>query len=171
MPTPYLGEIRMVGLNFAPQGWAFCDGQRLPISQYSALFSLIGTTYGGDGITNFALPNMQSRIPRHPSDHVGGPGQMGGQETVSLTINQLPAHNHALHASAETGPFPGPSGNLLAEPNAGALYDANISTQTQAELASGSIANAGGSGAHNNRQPYLAVVFIIALQGTFPPRI
>jgi len=170
MPTPFLGEIKLVGFNFAPPGWAFCDGQLLPISQNAALFSLLGTTYGGDGVATFALPNLQSRIPRQPSDPVAGPGITGGLEAVALTIVQLPTHVHAVNASAIAGTSSSPAGNLLAAPNAGALYSAEVSTDTETIMAPAAIANTGASLAHNNLQPYLAVAFIIALQGIFPVR-
>jgi microcystin-dependent protein len=170
MPTPYLGEIRITPYNFAPAGWAFCDGQLLPISQYAALFSLLGTSYGGDGIRTFALPNLQSRIPRHPSDHTNGPGMMGGAERVSLAASQLPVHSHTLNASAATGMSSVPGGALPAEPNAGALYADIPAEATLVVLDAGSIAPTGYSVAHNNLQPYLAVAFIIALQGSYPPR-
>src|ERR1700722_1614810 len=115
MGTPYLSEIRIMSFGFAPKGWAFCNGQLLPINQNQALFSLLGTFYGGGGVTNFALPHLRGRLPRHPDS--SNPGVTGGQETVDLTVAQLPEHPHLLNAVPSTGASSGPGGNSLAEPN------------------------------------------------------
>ena len=163
MSEPFLAEIRMVGFNFAPRGWAFCDGQILPINQNQSLYSLLGTTYGGDGRTSFALPDLRGRVPIH----VGGgyqEGQKGGAETVDLTFAQT-AHSHAVQASADNGDAPVPTNNYLASANN--LYrEPDNLTQLRAET----VSNTGGGQAHNNMQPYLAVNFCIALRGLFPSR-
>jgi microcystin-dependent protein len=176
MSQPYIGEIRMFAGNFAPAGWAFCNGAILPISENDALFNLIGTTYGGDGQSTFALPNLQSRIPVHV-----GPGfalaQTGGQETVVLTTIQLPSHTHAVltttgsPATAKSTP----GGNFLADevlsnaPNPQpSAYAPFVNDGNQRALASGSIQNAGGSAAHDNMVPFVCVNFILSLFGVFP---
>src|SRR5579871_3927694 len=149
----YIGEIRMVGLNFAPQGWAFCDGQRLPISQYSALFSLIGTTYGGDGFTNFALPNLTNRVPIGIGD--GFPlGESGGEDTHELTIAEMPEHSHPLTGSTATGRSQTPSGAVPATVSRRTAYAEGAPS---ALLAAGSIGPAGGDLPHENRAPFLNV--------------
>jgi microcystin-dependent protein len=168
MSEPFLGEIKMVSFAFAPRGWAQCNGQLLPINQNQALFSLLGTTYGGNGQTTFALPDLRSRVPVH----VGGgivQGQAAGAESVTLTTAQLPAHSHTLYGSANQATTNGPAGNVPAQrPRSGALvYGATANTA----LASASLqAAAGASQPHSNLQPYLVVNFVIALQGIFPSR-
>ena len=153
MSEPFLAEVRMVGFNFAPRGWAFCDGQILPINQNQSLYSLLGTTYGGDGRTSFALPDLRGRTPIHVGDNGSGThfseGQKSGEETHTLSVNEMPQHRHVLQATNQEpdAPFSAP-----------------------ATFGSGSVANTGGSQAHNNMQPYLAVNFCIALQGLFPSR-
>jgi len=170
MSSPYIGEIRMFAGNFAPAGWALCNGALLPISENDALFNLIGTTYGGDGQSTFALPNLQSRIPIHQ-----GPGfvigQTGGEETVTLTTNQIPSHNHAVLASSTAGGSANPSGNVLA--NEGGTGNAQVSLYNNAPTAfqaisPSTIGNAGGSQPHDNMAPYLCVNFILSLFGVFP---
>lgn len=171
----------MVGFNFEPQGWALCNGQLLPISQYQALFSLLGTTYGGDGQTNFALPNLQSRVPIHMGQGQGlSPyviGQNGGAENVSLQANQLPAHTHPFgvpcNGAAATNSVIEPKGNYLGSPNPRDPGTAPklFSTSTDgAIMGTGTTAITGGNLPHANIQPYLTVNFIIALQGIYPPR-
>ena len=165
MADPFVGEIRMFGGNFAPQGWAFCNGQSLPISEYEALFNLIGTTYGGDGQSTFALPNLQGRVPVHQAANFLM-GQAAGAETVSLTLNQMPQHSHTLQASTNPGNQTNPPGNALATVVAGSAY---LEGAASVSLASGSVSPApGGSQPHSNLQPYLCVSFIISLFGIYP---
>jgi microcystin-dependent protein len=175
---PFLGEIRMVGFNFAPTGWALCNGQTLPISQYTALFSLLGTTYGGNGTTTFNLPDLQGRVPIHQGNGSGlSPyviGQKGGAENVTLLVNQMPTHNHLVNVNNQPGSNPDPTNGILAEGNNGARppvlahnYTAAAATGTLAPTA---IAASGGNLPHTNIQPYLTVNFIIALVGIFPSR-
>jgi len=156
MGQPYVGEIRMFGGNFAPSGWALCQGQVLPISQNPTLFQLIGTTYGGDGQTTFQLPDLRGRFPVHYGSSFPM-GQAAGSETVTLTMNQIPAHNHIL---AENGVFStDPGGNTAAY---------NSAASSGATAASGFLANSGGNQPHDNMQPYLVINFIISLFGIFP---
>ncbi len=170
MSNPFVAEIRMFGFNFAPTGWAFCNGQILPISQNTALFSLLGTTYGGDGRTNFALPNLQDSTPLHEGQGPGlslrSLGEAGGSATETLTTSEMPAHSHALSA-AIAGTTGTPSNAVALAPASGAIYRAatNLVAMSPGELAS-----AGDSQPHNNRQPYLTLNFCIALQGIFPAR-
>jgi len=169
--TPFIAEIIMFGGNFAPRGWALCDGQLLPISQYSALFSILGTTYGGDGRTTFALPDLRGRVPIHPGHGPGLSdyrlGQKSGAETVTLTVAQMPSHNHTMGISEEDGNSNEANGNLLATATAGLMYHNGNADGT---LNANSIRNTGGGQSHTNIQPYLCVNFIIALQGVFPSR-
>ena len=173
MADPFVAEIRIFPFNFAPKGWAFCDGQLLPLSQNTALFSLLGTTYGGDGRSNFALPNMQGNAPMHPGQGPGlslhDLGETGGSETVTLLVSEMPSHSHSLNAM---GGFNGtnndPTGGVLAKGDAGLLpYTPSGSSVTMADTA---IAPAGGDQPHNNMMPYLTLSFCIAMQGVFPPR-
>lgn len=170
MSEPFLAEIRMVGFNFAPRGWALCDGQILPINQNQALYSLLGTTYGGDGRTSFALPDLRGRAPIHVGQSDSGvsyrEGQEGGEETHTLSTNEMPNHVHSVNASGSAGDAPIPGGHLLANVPAN-LYRA---PGNQTGFAPGTIGNAGGSQAHQNMQPYLVLNFCIALQGLFPSR-
>jgi microcystin-dependent protein len=173
MADPFVAEIRIFPFNFAPKGWAWCDGQLLPISQNTALFSLLGTTYGGDGKSTFALPDLQGRAPMHPGQGPGlslhDLGETGGSETVTLLESEIPAHSHSLGAqNVALGGQATPAGNTFNRPASGNLYD---STSPQlVPLASETIAPAGGDQPHNNLQPYLTFYFNIALQGVFPPR-
>jgi len=170
MSEPFLAEIKMVGFNFAPRGWSFCDGQILPINQNQSLYSLLGTVYGGDGRTSFALPDLRGRTPIHfNSPHPQG--QKSGEETNTLSANQMPAHTHVLQASDSDATQPGPTGYLLAKPSlaSGVVYSETDQAQ-DVSLGGSAIANAGGGQGHNNLQPYLAVYFCIALQGLFPSR-
>ncbi len=169
MSEPFLAEVRIVGFNFAPRGWAFCDGQILPINQNQSLYSLLGTTYGGDGRTSFALPDLRGRTPVHPSagHGQGSIGQKGGAETVTLTAAETAAHTHTAKASSTTGDNIHPAGLVLAAESD--IYR-NAEAGNMTALRSGTVTNAGGGQAHNNMQPYLAVNFCIALRGLFPSR-
>jgi microcystin-dependent protein len=163
---PFVGEIRMFAGNFAPVGWAFCNGQLMAISDNPTLFQLIGTTYGGDGQSNFALPNLQSRLPV-----AVGPGfalgQAGGAETVTLTTAQIPAHSHVLLASSGNGTLKSPAGNVTAAISGGAS-SAYIEATPTAQMAPDTIGSAGNSQPHDNMQPFLVISFIISLFGVFP---
>lgn len=169
MSSPYIGEIRMFGGNFAPNGWAFCNGQLLPIAENDALFALIGTTYGGDGETTFALPDLRSRVPIHQGTGSSGtsyqPGGSGGGETVTLTTSQIPIHNHALTATTTLGNETNPAENVLAQSTRADMYEER---SPNAQLAPNALSPAGGSQPHDNIQPYLAISFIISLFGIFP---
>jgi microcystin-dependent protein len=176
MGNPYIGEIRMFGGNFAPVGWFLCQGQTLQISQYDALFALIGTTYGGDGQNNFNLPDLRSRVPIHQGTGGGGTYAMGeaaGTETVTLTTQQLPTHNHGLASTGQPGStnIPGQNTIMADEGPAGSsqvfLYQPFDGTNQQ-PLNPVSIALSGGGQPHDNIQPYQAVNFIIAYEGIFP---
>ncbi len=162
MSTPYLGEIRLVSFTFAPKGWALCNGQLLPISQNQALFSILGTTYGGDGRVNFALPNLQGRVPLHTGAGITL-GQAGGEAVHTLTVAELPAHTHTVVASLDQASAASPQGNLWASPDAG-----DYLPTPDATLSAASLASTGGSQPHENRSPYTTLNFIIALQGVFP---
>lgn len=164
MAEPFLSEIRIMSFGFPPKGWAQCNGQLLPINQNQALFSLLGTTYGGDGRVNFALPDLRARAPIHVgSSHTLG--ERGGEQAHTLSISELPTHTHTLNASAATtGVVDQPGGNLPARASVNAYGSA---TQLGA-MDSRSVSNTGGSQAHNNMQPYLTLNFCIALQGIFP---
>ncbi|QND67824.1 phage tail protein [Mesorhizobium loti] len=170
MSSPYVGEIRMFGGNFAPAGWAFCDGSLLPISENETLFNLIGTTYGGDGQETFALPNLSGRIPIHAGQGPGMSqtytiGEAAGVESVTLTTNQIAAHGHALMASSNTASDPNPAGNILATSPTISAYVIDVAGPA---LAGNSLTTAGGSTPHDNFMPYLCVNFIISLFGIFP---
>ncbi len=166
MSEPFLAEIRIVGFNFAPRGWAFCDGQILPINQNQSLYSLLGTTYGGDGRTSFALPDLRGRTPIHVGDGYKL-GNKGGVETVTLTDAQIAAHTHAAKASSTAGDETTPTGRVLA-----AVTDAygDPAASGMTALRSGTVTNTGGGQAHNNMQPYTTLAFCIALKGLFPSR-
>jgi microcystin-dependent protein len=164
MSSPFIGEIRMFAGNFAPAGWAFCNGAVIPISENEALFNLIGTTYGGDGQTTFALPNLQSRVPVHV-----GPGfalgQSGGAEAVTLTTSQIPAHGHVPQCNSGAGNQQGPGSGVWAVPSASTIYSDVAPSLAMAPAAIGS---AGGSQPHDNMIPFLVVNFILSLFGVFP---
>lgn len=175
MSEPFIAEIRIFAGNFAPRSWAFCDGQLLPVSQNTALFSLIGTTYGGDGRSTTALPNLQGRAPMHPGRGPGLTarrlGERVGVENVSLSEAQIPSHNHTARATTTQGAVnQGPTNTTaLARSRLGdALY--NSGTANIVELASEAVSTTGGSQAHTNVQPFLTMNFIIALQGLYPSR-
>lgn len=168
--NPYIGEVIMFAGNFAPQGWAKCEGQLLSIAQNSALFSILGTQYGGDGETTFGLPDLRGRVPLGSGQGPGLPnfsvGQKGGSDTNTITVAQMPAHNHAVNAVTEDGDQSVPAGHY---PAGTKLLDGEYaSTGTFAQMNAGMIGNTGGGQSINNRQPYQTVTFIIALQGTFP---
>jgi microcystin-dependent protein len=164
MSEPFLGEIRMFGGNFAPTGWAFCNGQLLAISDNDALYQLIGTTYGGDGQSTFALPNLQSRVPVHVGPgHVLG--EQAGVESVTLTVNQIPAHAHAVNVDENSGSQLSPTNNVLAQTQNPMMYRAIAPTLA---MNASSVAAAGGSQPHDNMLPFLVISFIISLYGVFP---
>lgn len=165
MSDPFLGEIKLVGFNFAPLDWAFCDGQLLSIAQNTALFSILGTTYGGDGVTTFALPNLRGRVPLHPGTNVLG--TVSGAATVTLTSAEIPAHTHVLRATTSEANVLAPDGATLAAATS-QVYADQLSQPVA--LAAGALAAAGGSQPHENMQPYLALNFVIALSGIFPSR-
>ena len=164
MAQPYVGEIRMFAGNFAPAGWMFCEGQLLPISENQTLFQLIGTTYGGDGQSTFALPDLRGRIPIHQ-----GNGfilaETGGAEEITLTVNQIPAHGHALLASTGPGTVNAPNNAVTGASPTVTLY---IQDDTDTNLSPAAVSPVGGSQPHTNFQPYLCVDFIISLFGIFP---
>lgn len=170
MGTPYVGEIRICPYNFAPSGWMSCDGQLLSIAEYEVLFQLIGTTYGGDGQTTYALPDLRGRIPLHQGTGPGGNtyviGQNGGTETVTITPAQMPAHSHAAVAVGAAGNVDSPAATAWAGSALGA-YATAPSANLQ-PLAPNALAPAGGSQPHDNRMPYLGVHYIISLFGVFP---
>ena len=173
MADPFLAEIRIFPFNFAPKGWAWCDGQIMPISQNTALFSLLGTTYGGDGKTNFALPDMRGSAVMHPGQGPGlslhDLGERGGSETVTLLTAEMPAHTHTLRGASAVGDSPQPSANSLARAGSTNIYQTTTDANLVA-MAPEALPPAGGDQPHNNMQPYLTLYFCIALQGVFPMR-
>ena len=166
MAQPYIGEIRMFAGNFAPAGWMFCEGQLLAISENVTLFQLIGTTYGGDGQSTFALPDLRGRIPLHQGNGFAL-AESGGVETVTLTVQQIPAHSHPLMATTNFADKSTPQGNIGATASTVNL-DAYGTDQPTASVSPSSVASTGGSQPHNNLQPYLCIDFIISLFGIFP---
>lgn len=178
MSEPFVAEIRIFAGNFAPRGWAFCNGQLLPISQNAALFSLIGTTYGGDGRSTTALPNLQGRAAMHPGRGPGLTsrrlGQRGGSEQVSLSEAQMPNHKHSVQAISRNQFIQGnsldPAGNFVAGPQTGNAFVPTDPMPGTASFADAALTSAGGSQPHNNMQPFLAINFIIALVGLYPSR-
>jgi microcystin-dependent protein len=171
MSSPFVAEIRIFPFNFAPKGWAFCDGQLLPLSQNTALFSLLGTTYGGDGKSNFALPDMQGNAPMHPGQGPGlslhDLGETGGSETVTLLESEIPSHSHGFVAAQSDGISRFPEANLAANMIG---VDGYASPGGVVQMSDNALTPAGGNQPHNNMQPYLTLNFCIALQGVFPPR-
>ncbi|HEY6305351.1 MAG TPA: tail fiber protein [Candidatus Angelobacter sp.] len=169
MGSPFVGEIRIFAGNFAPTGWMFCDGSLLQISQNTVLFDLLGTTYGGDGVNTFALPDLQGRVPVHQgTDSFGNTfvmGQKAGEETVTLTTSQIPAHSHPALANSGPGNQQSPANGVWATPSTGTIYSNVAPSLTMAPAA---IGLAGGSQPHDNMVPFLAVSFIISLFGIFP---
>ncbi len=169
---PFIGEIKLFAGNFVPRGWAFCDGQLLPISQNSALFSILGTTYGGDGRTTFALPDLRGRVPVSPGHGPGLSsyrlGEKGGQEHVTLTTNEIPSHTHSLRADAAVGTTNDPTNHVLA--NTGAFDNEYSTNSPNTNMNNAAVTSTGGSQSHENRQPFLGLYYIIAVQGVFPSR-
>ena len=173
MSEPFIAEVRIFAGNFAPRNWAFCNGQLLPISQNTALFSLIGSTYGGDGRTTTALPNLEGRAPMHPGRGPGLTsrrlGERGGVETVTLTEAQIAGHNHTVQASNSPATVNAPATNTaIARAAGGPAHKADATPAST--LSTGTFLNQGGGGSHNNNQPFLAINYIIALQGLYPQR-
>ena len=172
MSEPFLAEVRIMGFNFAPRGWALCDGQILPINQNQSLYSLLGTTYGGDGRTSFALPDLRGRTPIHVGRSNGGEshtlGQKSGEETHTLSAAEMPNHDHTAKASTTNADQNNPDGHILAQ--ALNFYVPTATNPTQQEISQATVTNVGGSQAHDNMQPYLALNYCIALQGLFPSR-
>jgi len=166
MSEPFLAEIRIVGFNFAPRGWAFCDGQILPINQNQSLYSLLGTTYGGDGRTSFALPDLRGRVPLHVGSGYRQ-GQKGGSETETLSSARMPNHVHVLSGTNDAGTESTPSD---ARALARATTTAYADPAQLVAMKANSVSSVGGGQAHSNMQPYIAVNFCIALQGLFPSR-
>jgi microcystin-dependent protein len=170
MADPFVAEIRIVGFNFAPTGWALCNGQLMPISQNTALFSLLGTQYGGDGKTTFALPNLQGRVPIHAGQGPGltdrAIGESGGAATVTLTAAEMPSHSHAIATTSAPADRSNPASSRFAAP-ADSVYTAQAANTATHPSTVGSD---GGNQPHNNLQPFLVLNFVIALQGIFPPR-
>lgn len=171
MSEPFLGEIRLFPYNFAPVGWAYCNGQLLSIAQNTALFSLLGTNYGGDGETTFGLPDLRGRAALQQGQGPGlgsySLGETGGSETVTLAITQIPAHTHTLNASTGPGSQQSPANAYLATDATASV--ANYSTTENTQMAAGAIGSSGGSQPHTNMPPFLTLAYCIALQGIFPP--
>jgi microcystin-dependent protein len=163
MSDPYIGELKLISFNFAPRGWALCNGQLMPINQYQALYSVLGTQYGGDGVTTFALPNMQGRMPIHQGQGFSV-GNSGGEATHVLSGNEMPTHNHPALAqsTANTG---SPTGAEWA-----ASTEATYASTPSGVMAAGAVSNAGGNQPHENRPPYLVLNWAVALEGIFPSR-
>jgi microcystin-dependent protein len=174
MADPFVAEIRIFPFNFAPKGWAWCDGQLMPLSQNTALFSLLGTTYGGNGKSNFALPDLQGRAPMHPGQGPGlslhDLGETGGSETVTLLESEIPSHSHARRASNDASTTNAPLGATIGRPFGRGNNIFDTSTANLVSMAPEALAPAGGDAPHNNLMPYLTFYFCIALQGVFPPR-
>ncbi len=173
MSDPFIGQITIFGGNFAPRSWAFCDGQLLSIAQNTALFSILGTTYGGDGRTTFGLPNLQGRLPMHPGNGPGLSqrrlGQIGGTEKVTLTALQLGGHTHTSRVSPSPGEGPDPAGNALGRSVGAAVY-ALPAAAGLVPMAADAVGNTGGGQAHDESQPFQVLNFIIAVVGFFPSR-
>lgn len=176
MSDPFVAEIRILPFNFPPRGWAFCDGQIMPISQNTALFSLLGTTYGGDGRSNFALPNLQGSVPMQPGQGPGlsyhDLGEQAGSTTVTLLQSEIPIHTHQISCvdgSRTTGQVGSPAGAVLAKGGSNtSAYTSGVASNAQLNL--NAVSTVGGSQPHNNMMPFLTLNFCIALQGIFPPR-
>jgi microcystin-dependent protein len=169
MSEPFLAEVKIVGFNFAPRQWAFCDGQLLPINQNQALFSLLGTTYGGDGRTNFALPDLRGRTPLHFGSDGGSNhslGQRSGEETHTVTVAEMPNHTHRVDGSTAAGTINTPSGQVMAQ----GAFNTYGAPAANVPMNAASVTAVGGGQGHDNMQPYLSLYFCIALQGIFPSR-
>lgn len=170
MADPFVAEIRIFPFNFAPKGWAFCDGQLLPISQNTALFSLLGTTYGGDGKSTFALPNLQGSVPMQPGQGQGlslrDLGQIGGSETVTLLQSEIPAHDHQARCVGAIANQPAAANNSWGR----STTNPYVAAPPTGQMSPAALAPTGGNLPHNNMQPYLVLNFCIAMQGVFPPR-
>ncbi len=173
MSEPFLGQIKMFGGNFAPRGWAFCNGQLLPIAQNTALFSLLGTTYGGDGRTTFGVPDLRGRASMHPGRGPGLStyrlGQRGGAEHITLNVNEIPSHNHSVEANSDPGNVASPVNAIPGAEVAGPV-DIWTTNAKNGDMKASTIQNTGGSQQHENRQPFLGVHYIIALAGVYPSR-
>jgi microcystin-dependent protein len=165
MSTPFLSEIKIVSFNFPPKGWAFCNGQTLSIQQNAALFSLLGTTYGGNGVSTFQLPNLQGLMPVHQGSGFTL-GQVGGAQNVTLIVSQMPLHTHQANGTTSSPSSGSPGNNLWCQNSVNTYSDQNPGVA----MAAASIGNAGGSQPHNNMSPYLVLNFVIALQGIYPSR-
>lgn len=172
MSEPFIGEIRIFGFDFPPLGFALCDGQLLPIDQNQSLFSILGTTYGGDGVGTFALPDLRGRSPIHAGTGAGltprSLGQRGGAQNVTLSLNELPTHDHTVNAEGVSATLGDPGGNLLATAFPALLTHGPAAALVKTNPAQ--ITDTGGGQAHANEQPFLTISFAIALQGVFPPR-
>ena len=166
MSEPFLAEIKIVGFNFAPRGYAFCDGQILPINQNQSLYSLLGTTYGGDGRVAFALPDLRGRTPIHTGT-TNRLGTKAGTEALALSVQELPVHTHQASAATGDATLEDPAGNTWAASSDGTNYG---SAQPNSSMSGNSLASIGGNQQHSNMQPYLAIHYVIALQGLFPSR-
>ncbi len=173
MSNPYIGEVRTFGFNFAPRSWALCNGQLVPISQNTALFSIIGTFYGGNGTTTFALPNLQGTVPVGIGTGAGLSnyviGQTGGEQNHTLAVTEIPAHNHGMTASSQPGEDTSPAGEALASSSGPKLYQ-TVTNTNLVTLNATTLNTVGSSGPHNNLMPYLAITFCICLRGVFPAR-
>ena len=167
MAQPFVGEIRMFGGNFAPVGWMLCEGQLIPVSENETLFQVIGTTYGGDGQSTFALPDLRGRLPIHQGNGFTV-GETGGAESITLTVQQMAAHGHPFVVNSGTGTGANPGGNLL-DQTTGTIFMYIDGQGPDGSMAAGMISPTGGSQPHSNMQPYLCVNFIISLFGIFPP--
>lgn len=168
---PFVAEIRIFPFNFMPKGWAWCDGQLIPISQNTALFSLLGTTYGGNGSSTFALPDLQGKVPMHPGQGPGlslhNLGETGGTDTVTLSLDEIPMHVHLVGVAPEPGEVTSPTNNTISISQEGNVY---IAGSPNVSMSPGMLSPVGAGLAHNNLQPYLTTSFCIALQGVYPQR-